>query len=90
MSAKGYVERGELGAPVMRVSVRTKPSIVLGAPVVVRRPSDLRARSGFDVSRNGTRLLMVQEVRTEAERPPSLAVVQHWFAQFQGSSARNQ
>jgi serine/threonine-protein kinase len=74
---------------VMRVSVRIKPQIVLGAPVIVQRPLNVLARPGFDVSSDGTRLLMVQEVRIDGQHPPSLAVVQNWFAQFQLSSGRS-
>jgi hypothetical protein len=39
---------------------------------------------GFDVSLDGTKLLMVQEVKTESDRGPSLAIVQNWQAEFPG------
>jgi len=63
----------------MRVTVRRKPSLTLGAPAVVPRPSSLIARAGFDVSADGTKLLMVQEVQTDEQRAAALAVVQNWL-----------
>jgi Tol biopolymer transport system component len=67
---------------ILRVEVRRTPSLTLGAPQVVTRPSSLVARTGFDVSLDGTRLLMVQETKTDEQRAASLAVVQNWFAAF--------
>ena len=67
---------------VMRVDVRTSPSVTLGTPQVIRRPPNLIARVGFDVSKDGTRLLMVQEAKSDEQRAASLAVVQNWFASF--------
>ena len=73
----------DIPGQIMRVDVRSNPQITLGTPQLVPRPSDLRVRRGFDVSGDGTRLLMVQEVKTEEQRPPALAVVQSWFAEFE-------
>ena len=68
---------------IYRVDVRTKPTIRLGSPGLVVRPSNLRARVGFDSSADGKRLLMVQEVRGDPEqRTTSVAVVQNWRAAF--------
>ena len=44
------------------------------------RPSTLLARTGFDVSLDGTRLLMVQEVKADDSKEPALVVVHHWPA----------
>jgi hypothetical protein len=56
--------------------------VSLGTPVRIERPSNLLARVGFDISPDGRRLLMVQEVRTDEQRTASLAVVQNWSAAF--------
>jgi Tol biopolymer transport system component len=72
---------------VIRVDVRTTPEVTLGAATVIKRPFSLVARAGFDVSRDGTRLLMVEEVGTGAVRQTSLAVVQNWLAVFRPSSS---
>ena len=67
---------------ILRVAVSRTPTLTLGTPQVIPRPSDLLARVGFDVSPDGRRLLMVQEVRTDEQRTASLAVVQNWAAGF--------
>ena len=54
--------------------------MTLDTPTPVARPSSLLARVGFDISRDGKRLLMVQEVKTDEQRVASLAVVQNWLA----------
>lgn len=46
------------------------------------RPAGLIARAGFDISRDGTRLLMTRQVENEDGGGPALAVVQDWFAPF--------
>ena len=66
---------------IMRVAVRrNRSSVTLDTPTPVARPSSLLARVGFDISRDGKRLLMVQEVKTDEQRAASLAVVQNWLA----------
>ena len=65
----------------MRVAVRrNRSSVTLDTPTPVARPSSLLARVGYDISRDGKRLLMVQEVKTDEQRAASLAVVQNWLA----------
>ncbi len=63
----------------MRVAVRRNRSLTLDTPTLLLV---LRAcsRVGFDISRDGKRLLMVQEVKTDEQRAASLAVVQNWLA----------
>jgi Tol biopolymer transport system component len=67
---------------IWRVDVRSTPSVTLGSPQLVQRPPSLIARVGYDISSDGTRLLMVQEAKTDEQRAASLAVVQNWFAAF--------
>jgi len=64
------------------VDVSTRPEVTLSPPRLVERPASLIAKLGFDVSPDGTKLLMVQEVKTEGDRGPTLAVVQNWQAEF--------
>ena len=72
----------DISGQIMRVDVRRTPALTLGPPQPVPRPSNLRPRAGYDVSLDGTRLLMVQEAKTDEQRAASLAVVQNWFAAF--------
>jgi serine/threonine-protein kinase len=67
---------------IMRVAVRKSQAITLGTPTPLARPSSLIARVGFDVSPDGKRLLMVEEVRTDEQRAAALAVVQNWLAAY--------
>jgi eukaryotic-like serine/threonine-protein kinase len=67
---------------VMRVDVGRTPTVTLGTPREVRRPSRLIARVGFDVSPDGKRLLMVDEMTGDEQRGTSVAVAQNWFAAF--------
>jgi hypothetical protein len=67
---------------VMRVAVTSRPEVSLSTPAVVPRPPSLVARYGFDVSLDGTKLLMVHEVPVDDQRLPSVAVVRNWFAEF--------
>jgi Tol biopolymer transport system component len=72
----------DVAGQIMRVDVRSSPAVSLGTPRHVDRPANLLARGGFDVSPDGTRLLMVQETKTDEQRAVSLAVVQNWLAEF--------
>jgi hypothetical protein len=72
----------DLQGLIYAVDVSTKPEVTLSPPRLVERPASLLARQGFDISPDGTRLLMVQEVKTENDRGPTLAVVQNWQAEF--------
>lgn len=72
----------DIAGQIMRVDVRATLSVTLGAPPLVPRPANLLARVGYDISPDGTRLLMVQEAKTDEQRAASLAVVQNWFAGF--------
>ena len=66
----------------MRVDVRRTPTVTLGTPRMIQRPSRLVARVGYDVSPDGKRLLMVEEITGDAQRGTSVTVAQNWFAAF--------
>ena len=72
----------DISGQIFRVDVRSTPTFTLGTPVLVVRPSTLIARAGYDISPDGQKLLMVQEVRTDEQRSAALAVVQNWSAAF--------
>ena len=61
----------------MSVSVKTQPSLVVGAP---KRLFSGPWEYGYDVSSDGARFLLVRNVG-DLENP-NLAVVQNWFAEF--------
>jgi hypothetical protein len=65
---------------LMRVTVQTTPTVTLGTPTLINRPLNLVARAGFDISPDGTRMLIVEEVRTDDQRKAALVVVQNWLA----------
>jgi Tol biopolymer transport system component len=60
------------------VDVRREPVVALSAPRPVTLPSGLSPLVGFDVSRDGKRLLMVRTLETEEKRPPQLVIAQGW------------
>jgi hypothetical protein len=66
----------------MRVDLRRTPAVTLGTPRLVQRPSRLVARVGYDVSPDGKRLLMVEEISGNDQRGTSVTVAQNWFAAF--------
>ena len=70
--------RSAFGPTLQRVEVHRTPTLSLSTPRSMTRPSTLLARTGFDVSLDGTRLLMVQEVKADESKEPALAVVHHW------------
>jgi hypothetical protein len=64
------------------VDVKTTPDVVLSPPRPVSRGPSVIAVTGFDVSKDGRRLLMVREVKRDEASGPGLAVVQNWIAAF--------
>jgi hypothetical protein len=46
----------------------------------VPRPANLIARTGFDISRDGKRILMARQVQPGSPQGPTLTVVQNWLA----------
>ena len=71
-----------ISGALMRVDVRRTPTVTLGTPRMIQRPSRLVARVGYDVSPDGKRLLMVEEITGDAQRGTSVTVAQNWFAAF--------
>ena len=72
----------KVSGALMRVDVRRTPTVTLGTPREVRRPSRLITRVGYDVSPDGKRLLMVDEMTGDEQRGTSVTVAQNWFASF--------
>lgn len=56
------------------------PRVVAGAEGLIARPDSLIAVAGFDVSRDGKRLLMLRQTTTGERRAPAIVVVQGWAA----------
>ena len=70
---------------MMVVDVSTQPKLVLGRPreLFIGRPNDLELRPNrYDVTPDGRRLVVVQQVRDE-ERQPGITVVQNWLSEFE-------
>jgi Tol biopolymer transport system component len=70
---------------ILAVDVTRKPQLTLSAPRVVagaegltRGPEGLISVVGFDISRDGTRLLMMRPAVVGERRPPAVVVVQGW------------
>ena len=78
---KLYFRGAEVGQ-IYVVDVKSKPEVRLSAPRLIPRPASVIARTGFDLSRDGKRMLMMRAVKTDATHGPSLAVVQNWYAEF--------
>ena len=78
----GEVFRALSAGPICVVDVKITPEVSLSASRSITRPATLLARSGFDISHDGKRLLMTRTVQNDDGRGPALAVVQDWFAPF--------
>ena len=72
----------KVSGALMRVDVRRTPTVTLGTPREVRRPSRLITRVGYHVSPDGKRLLMVDEMTGDEQRGTSVTVAQNWFTSF--------
>jgi hypothetical protein len=62
---------------IFAVDVTRSPEIALSAPRHIRKPATLVTHAGFDVSRDGRRLLMPQRTAADVTRA-ALVVVQGW------------
>ena len=71
-----------LQGQIYAVDFKATPDVSLSAPRHIIRPPTLIARAGFDISRDGKKLLMTRQVQTDDARGPALAVVQNWLAPF--------
>ena len=60
------------------VDVRREPIVTLSAPRPIPLPSGLAPMAGFDVSRDGRRLLMVRPIETGEKRLPEIVIAQGW------------
>jgi hypothetical protein len=60
------------------VDIRREPAVSLSAPRRIALPSGLSPLVGFDVSRDGRRLLMVRTLETDETRLPQLVIAQGW------------
>jgi hypothetical protein len=70
---------------ILVVEVTRRPQLTLSAPRVVagaegltRRPEGLISVVGFDISRDGTRLLMMRPAVVGERRPPAVVIEQGW------------
>jgi Tol biopolymer transport system component/tRNA A-37 threonylcarbamoyl transferase component Bud32 len=82
-----YVHRNTLTA----VSVATAPSFSVGtAKSLFEHRSLSRVWPNYDVSANGQRFVLVEALRTEGDEPPSIQVVQNWFAEFREGQKGNE
>ena len=78
-----YVERTTL----MAVSVRTSGSFTVGPPEpLFAHPGLLNTGSNreprYDVSADGQKFVLPERLEGEAGKPPTIHVVQNWFAEF--------
>ena len=77
-----YVEESTL----MAVSVSTEQGFILGQPERLFESEDLRrndyASPQYDVSADGERFLTTTPAEDANASPPSIRVVQNWFAEF--------
>jgi hypothetical protein len=79
----------EPGTPfkAMEVEVANTAPFTLGPPRVIFELSKIGAvnLSGWDVSADGLRFLMVREAANAQRLPATLTIVQNWFAEFKGA-----
>jgi serine/threonine protein kinase len=77
---------------IMAVDVQTEPGLTLGTPhKLFNRPTTNWSSSwadGFDVTSDGQHFLMLQPVKDDEDAPPSIVVVQNWYAEFVASAER--
>jgi serine/threonine-protein kinase len=62
---------------IFAVDVSRSPEIALSTPRHIRKPATLVTHAGFDISRDGTRLLVPQRTAADTTRA-ALVVVQGW------------
>ena len=60
------------------VDIRREPTVTLSAPQPIALPSGLAPLAGFDVARDGRRLLMVRPIETGEKRLPQIVIAQGW------------
>jgi serine/threonine-protein kinase len=72
------------GENLLEVDVRSENPLTLGTPRVLfsRGAAHLMLGRGFDVSADGNRFLVVQQVEKSGSSTPLLTVVENWFVEF--------
>ena len=76
---------------LMAVTVSTHPELQVGAPQSVFNGEQVGAvlsniwNWGYDVTEDGQRFVVVQNVAQEEETTPTITVVQNWHAEFEES-----
>ena len=77
-----YVGRDTL----MAIAVATTPSFTSGAVTRLFQDADLLGIDDprYDVSADGRRFVLGEPVAGAEEKPPSIHIVQNWFAEFRG------
>jgi Tol biopolymer transport system component len=74
------------------VDVSTTSGLTLSTPrELFQRPMinwSTRWADGFDMTADGQRFIMLQQVRDKNATPPAIVVVQNWFAEFDGGGGR--
>ncbi len=68
----------------MAVAVATTPSCTSGAVTRLFQDADLLGGDDprYDVSGDGRRFVLREPVAGAEEKPPSIHIVQNWFAEF--------
>ncbi len=74
------------GYTLMAVAVATTPSFTSGAVTRLFQDADLLGGDDprYDVSGDGRRFVLREPVAGAEEKPPSIHIVQNWFAEFRG------
>ena len=74
------------GHTLMAVAVATTPSFTSGAVTRLFQDADLLGGDDprYDVSGDGRRFVLREPVAGAEEKPPSIHIVQNWFAEFRG------
>ncbi len=78
-----YVE----GDTLVTTAVSTEPTFTTGTITPLFQHASL-AGPGYDVSADGQRFVVVETLEPEVAEPPSIRVVQNWFAEFKDRQAR--
>ena len=71
---------------LMAVAVATTPSFTSGAVTRLFQDANLIGEyfALYDVSADGRRFVLPETVAGAEEKPPSIHIVENWFAEFRG------
>lgn len=71
------------GGTLVTTAVSTEPTFTTGTTTPLFQHTSLRGGgAGYDVSADGQRFVVVETLESEDAEPPSIRVVQNWFAEF--------